>query len=151
MIKGPTRLEGIVYVVLFVGGLALCARWAASLGPPGPPRIFGLIAAVLLLLVLSIVAGIIRKLRGGTFADPEPFFPKRGTPADPTDRAFMNQYLKRRREAQAAGRCPFCGKPLVVSIDSKGKASKLECPECNFQINSATPSVKRGTATRPPV
>jgi hypothetical protein len=50
-------------------------------------------------------------------------------PGDPAP--LINEYLKRRRAAEASGRCPFCSKPLVVNIDSKGKPSKPECPECN--------------------
>jgi hypothetical protein len=45
----------------------------------------------------------------------------RGNPA-----SLFNEYLKRRRQAQASGRCPSCGKALVVIIDSKGKFSKPE-------------------------
>ena len=36
----------------------------------------------------------------------------RGNPA-----SLLNEYLKRRRDAQASGRCPSCGKALVVRID----------------------------------
>lgn len=43
---------------------------------------------------------------------------------------LLNDYLKRRRDAQASGRCPSCGKALVVRINSKGKFSKPHCPEC---------------------
>jgi predicted RNA-binding Zn-ribbon protein involved in translation (DUF1610 family) len=49
----------------------------------------------------------------------------RGNPA-----SLLNEYLKRRRNSQASGRCPSCGKALVVRIDSKGKFSKPTCPEC---------------------
>jgi predicted RNA-binding Zn-ribbon protein involved in translation (DUF1610 family) len=53
---------------------------------------------------------------------------ERGNPA-----SLLNEYLKRRRHAQASGRCPSCGKALVVRIDSKGKFSKPECPECSAE------------------
>jgi len=48
--------------------------------------------------------------------------------------SLLNEYLKRRRDAQASGRCPSCGKPLVVIIDSTGKFSKPECPECSAKV-----------------
>ena len=51
---------------------------------------------------------------------------ERGNPA-----SLLNEYLKRRRDTRASGRCPSCGKALVVRIDSKGKFSKPECPECS--------------------
>jgi len=46
----------------------------------------------------------------------------------------LNEYLKRRRDARASGRCPSCGKALVVRIDSKGKFSKPDCPECSAEV-----------------
>jgi predicted RNA-binding Zn-ribbon protein involved in translation (DUF1610 family) len=49
---------------------------------------------------------------------------------------LLNEYLKRRRDAQASGRCPSCGKALVVRIDSKGKFSKPECPECSAEART---------------
>jgi len=52
----------------------------------------------------------------------------RGNPA-----SLLNEYLKRRRNAHASGRCPSCGKALVVRIDKKGKFSKPECPECSAE------------------
>lgn len=45
----------------------------------------------------------------------------------------LNEYLKRRRDTQASGRCPSCGKTLVVRIDSKGRFGKPECPECSAE------------------
>ena len=56
---------------------------------------------------------------------------ERGDPA-----SLLNNYLKRRRDAQASGRCPSCGKALVVVIDSKGKFSKPECPECSARARA---------------
>ena len=53
----------------------------------------------------------------------------RGNPA-----SSLNEYLKRRRDARASGRCPSCGKALVVIIDSKGTFSKPECPECSAKV-----------------
>jgi predicted RNA-binding Zn-ribbon protein involved in translation (DUF1610 family) len=47
--------------------------------------------------------------------------------------SLLNEYLKRRRNAQASGRCPSCGKALVVRIDKKGKFSNPECPECSAE------------------
>ena len=47
--------------------------------------------------------------------------------------SLLNEYLKRRRDVQASGRCPSCGKALVVRIDSKVKFSKPECPECSAE------------------
>jgi predicted RNA-binding Zn-ribbon protein involved in translation (DUF1610 family) len=46
---------------------------------------------------------------------------------------LLDEYLKRRRNAHASGRCPSCGKALVVRIDKKGKFSKPECPECSAE------------------
>jgi predicted RNA-binding Zn-ribbon protein involved in translation (DUF1610 family) len=46
----------------------------------------------------------------------------------------LNEYLKRRRDAQASGRCPSCGKALVVRIDSKGRFGKPQCPECSAEV-----------------
>lgn len=46
----------------------------------------------------------------------------------------LNEYLKRRRDARASGRCPSCGKALVVRIDSKGRFRKPECPECSAEV-----------------
>jgi predicted RNA-binding Zn-ribbon protein involved in translation (DUF1610 family) len=48
--------------------------------------------------------------------------------------SLLNQYLKRRRDTRASGRCPSCGKALVVRIDSKGRFSKPECPECSAEV-----------------
>jgi predicted RNA-binding Zn-ribbon protein involved in translation (DUF1610 family) len=48
--------------------------------------------------------------------------------------SLLNEYLKRRRDAQASGRCPSCGKALVVVIDRKGEFSKPECPECSAKV-----------------
>ena len=56
---------------------------------------------------------------------------ERGNPA-----SLLNEYLKRRRNAQASGRCPSCGKALVVRIDNKGKFSKPECPECSAEARA---------------
>ena len=52
---------------------------------------------------------------------------------EPHDNAspLLNDYLKRRRNAQASGRCPSCGKAMVVRINGKGKFSKPHCPECS--------------------
>ena len=36
--------------------------------------------------------------------------------------------------------CSLCREPLVVSIDSKGRASKPECPECNAKRNAPPPT-----------
>jgi hypothetical protein len=44
---------------------------------------------------------------------------ERGKPA-----SLLNDYLQRRRDARASGRCPSCGKALVVRIDSKGRFGK---------------------------
>ena len=46
----------------------------------------------------------------------------------------LNEYLKRRRDARASGRCPSCDKVLVVRIDSKGRFGKPECPECSAEV-----------------
>jgi len=56
----------------------------------------------------------------------------------PKDRgsSSLNEYLKRRRDAQASGRCPSCGKVLVVRIDSKGRFGKSECPECSAEVRT---------------
>ena len=51
---------------------------------------------------------------------------ERGDPA-----SLLNDYLKRRRDAQASNRCPSCGKALVVRINKKGNFSKPACPECS--------------------
>jgi predicted RNA-binding Zn-ribbon protein involved in translation (DUF1610 family) len=48
----------------------------------------------------------------------------------------FDEYLKRRRNAQASGRCPSCGKALVVRIDKKGNFSKPECPECSAEARA---------------
>jgi predicted RNA-binding Zn-ribbon protein involved in translation (DUF1610 family) len=53
---------------------------------------------------------------------------ERGNPA-----SLFNDYLTRRREARASGRCPSCGKALVVRIDSKARFGKPECPECSAE------------------
>jgi len=45
--------------------------------------------------------------------------------------SLLNDYLKRRRAAQASGLCPSCDKALVVRIDSKGRFGKPVCPECS--------------------
>ncbi len=49
--------------------------------------------------------------------------------------SLLNDYLKRRRNAQASSRCPSCGKAMVVRIDSKGRFSKPECPECSAEAH----------------
>jgi hypothetical protein len=53
---------------------------------------------------------------------------------DDNPASLLNEYLKRRRDAQASGRCPSCGKALVVVIDRKGEFSKPECPECSAKV-----------------
>ena len=59
--------------------------------------------------------------------------PKRDRPKD-RGSSSLDEYLNRRRDAQASGRCPSCGKALVVRIDSKGKFSKPDCPECSAEV-----------------
>jgi len=129
MAKSPTLLEKIVYFVLFIAGVYLCFSWTHS-------RLATLFGAILLLLALSIVAGVVQKLRGGTFL-PASLAPP--PPQPDGEQQWFNQYTKRWRDAQASGRCPFCDKPLVVSIDSKGKPSKPECPECKAKVRRRSP------------
>jgi hypothetical protein len=59
----------IVYGALFIVGIYLCAAWTHS-------KLGTLFGAILLLLPLSILAGVVQKLRGGTF------FPSASMPAD---------------------------------------------------------------------
>lgn len=65
MIKSPTLLEKVVYLVLFVVGIYLCASWTHS-------RLATLFGAILLLLLLSMVAEVVQKLRDGTPSAPKP-------------------------------------------------------------------------------
>jgi len=53
----------------------------------------------------------------------------------PKDRgsSSLDEYLKRRRDAQASNRCPSCGKALLVRIDRQGRFSKPVCPECSAE------------------
>ena len=85
-----------------------------------------------------LIAGIYALLWGLWFLGVrfEPAWPiilrVRQAEREPRDNSspLLNEYLKRRRDAQASDRCPSCGMPLIVSIDSKGKSSKPKCPEC---------------------